>query len=125
MQTGAAHARRQVLRMIASGVTVFAAWARAFAVDKLAKSDVDYRDRPKGTELCDNCRVWVPPDSCKSVEGEISASGWCNIWRPAAVQNAIVPDPEERRGGDRPEGESPALRRTASMISFRPFCASF
>jgi hypothetical protein len=96
MQTGAAHARRQVLRMIASGVVVFVAWARAFAVDKLAKSDVDYRDRPKGRERCDNCRVWVPPDSCKSVEGEISPSGWCNIWRPAVVQNTIVPDPEER-----------------------------
>jgi hypothetical protein len=96
MQTGAAYARRQVLRMIASGVAVFAAWAKAFAVDKLAKSDIDYRDRPKGRERCDNCRVWVPPDSCKSVEGTISPSGWCNIWRPAVVQNAIVPDPEER-----------------------------
>ncbi len=72
MQTVAAHARRQVLRMIASGVAAFATWARAFAVDKLAKSDVDYRDRPKGRERCDNCRVWVPPDSCKSVEGDFS-----------------------------------------------------
>ena len=42
MERGAAYARRQVLRMISSGVAVFAAWARAFAVDKLAKSDVDY-----------------------------------------------------------------------------------
>ncbi|GLI95340.1 hypothetical protein [Methylocystis echinoides] len=82
--------------MVASSVAVFAGWAQAFAVDKLAKSDVDYRDRPKGRERCDNCRVWVPPDSCKSVEGAISASGWRNIWRPAVVQNAIVPDPEER-----------------------------
>jgi len=96
MQTGAAYARRQVLRVIASAAAVCAAWAKAFAIDKLAKSDVDYRDRPKGKERCDNCRVWVPPDSCKSVEGPISPSGWCNIWRPAVVQNAIVPDPEER-----------------------------
>jgi hypothetical protein len=59
VQTGAAYARRQLLRMIASGAAVFPAWAKAFAVDKLAKSDLDYRDRPKGKERCDNCDVWL------------------------------------------------------------------
>ncbi len=40
MQRDPAYHRRQVFCMIASVVAVSAAWARAFAVDKLAKSDV-------------------------------------------------------------------------------------
>lgn len=40
MQTGATYARRQVLRMIACGVAVFAAWAKAFAVDKFGAKPV-------------------------------------------------------------------------------------
>jgi hypothetical protein len=86
MQRDRAYARRQVFRMIASGVAVFAAWARAFAVDKLAKSDVDYRDRPKGRERCDNCDVFLPPDGCTSVQGKISTRGWCNIWWQAKME---------------------------------------
>ncbi len=58
----------------------FAGLARA--VVKLGMVDVDYQRLPKGKQRCDNCRVWEPPDHCLSVEGEISPSGWCNIWRP-------------------------------------------
>ncbi len=76
--------------------SILVARAKAFAVDKLTKNDVDYRGWPKGRDRCENCRVWSPPDSCKSVEGKISPTGWCNIWRPAVIQNAISPDPEGR-----------------------------
>jgi hypothetical protein len=88
--------RRRTLFAIASGFAAVVTWAKAFAVDKLEKRDVDYRDHPKGRERCDNCRVWLPPDSCKSVEGEIAPAGWCNIWRPATVSSAISQDPEDR-----------------------------
>lgn len=59
MQTGAAHARRQILRMIASGVAVFAS-AKAFAVDKLAKSNVDYKTARKAGSAVITARCSCP-----------------------------------------------------------------
>jgi hypothetical protein len=88
--------RRQLLALLASGAAAIIALGKAFAVDKLEKGDVDYRGHPKGRERCDNCRVWLPPNACKSVEGDISPAGWCNIWRPAIVSSAISQDPEDR-----------------------------
>ena len=94
-QTGAAHARRQILRMVASGAALFAAWARALAVDKLVKSDVDYRDRPKGKERCDNCRFGFRPTPASQWRGRFFGAAGANISRPEVVQNTIVPYPEE------------------------------
>jgi hypothetical protein len=74
--------RRGVLRFVASAAALLGFGGLARAVVKLGMVDVDYQRFPKGEERCDNCRVWDPPDRCLSVEGEISPSGWCNIWRP-------------------------------------------
>ncbi len=86
--------RRRLLAALAQLSALSSLVPRAFAVDRLSKGDVDYRDYPKGGERCDNCRVWAPPDGCKSVEGEISPRGWCNIWRSRVLNNAITPDAE-------------------------------
>jgi hypothetical protein len=72
----------------------------AFAIDKLSKVDVDYRDRPRGGERCDNCRVWLPPDACKSVEGTISSQGWCNIWRSQFPNWEFTPNEEDKLSKD-------------------------
>jgi hypothetical protein len=29
---------------------------------------------------CDNCNLFVAPNSCKSVAGEVAPSGWCALW---------------------------------------------
>ena len=76
--------RRGVVRFLASAAALIGLPRLARAVEKLSKAAVAYRDHPKGKERCDNCRVWVPPNACKSVEGEIAPQGWCNIWRPAS-----------------------------------------
>jgi len=74
--------RRAVLSMLASAAAALGLGASfARAAIKLGMVDVDYQQHPKGKERCDNCRVWDPPNHCLSVEGEISPSGWCNIWR--------------------------------------------
>jgi hypothetical protein len=74
--------RRAVLSMLASTAAALGLGASfARAAIKLGMVDVDYQQHPKGKERCDNCRVWDPPNHCLSVEGEISPSGWCNIWR--------------------------------------------
>jgi hypothetical protein len=92
LDSAAERTRRWLLGAVGRAVAFFYLGGVARAVDRLAKRDVDYRDRPKGGERCDNCRVWVPPNGCKSVEGEISPRGWCNIWRSMAANNAISPD---------------------------------
>jgi len=53
----------------------------ARAAEQLSQADAHYQTTPRGAQRCDNCRVWDPPNHCLSVEGEISPSGWCTIWR--------------------------------------------
>jgi hypothetical protein len=88
--------RRSVLASVLGALSTLTARLRAFAIDKLAKTDVDYRDRPRGAERCDNCRVWVPPNACKPVEGTISPKGWCNIWRSQAPTWELTPNEEDK-----------------------------
>lgn len=52
----------------------------AEAQTKMAQSAVAYQDTPHDPQRCDNCLQWVPPSSCKTVQGNISPSGWCNIY---------------------------------------------
>jgi len=47
---------------------------------KMPQSAVGYQPTPQGDHDCGNCRLFEPPDSCKSVEGPVSARGWCRIW---------------------------------------------
>jgi hypothetical protein len=86
--------RRGALRWLAAAATLlgFAGFARA--AQKLGMVDVNYQQTPKGKQRCDNCRVWDPPSGCLSVEGEISPSGWCNIWRPQLKSQIAKVDAE-------------------------------
>ena len=74
--------RRGVLGFLALAASTLGFSSLARAVEKLGMVDVDYQHSPKGKQRCDNCRVWDPPNHCLSVDGEISPSGWCLIWRP-------------------------------------------
>jgi hypothetical protein len=59
-------------------------FARVDKDGKLTQGDVAYQGRPKGLQRCDNCRVFIAPDACSSVQGKVSPAGWCNIWRKKA-----------------------------------------
>jgi hypothetical protein len=48
---------------------------------KASPGSVGYRDSPKGDQNCANCKLFVSPNACKSVSGQISANGWCRIWK--------------------------------------------
>lgn len=87
-----ARSRRGVLSLLMYAATLLGLPRIAHAVDKLSKAAVAYRDTPKGAQRCDNCRVWVPPNACKSVEGEVAPQGWCNIWRKQVAANEVSPD---------------------------------
>ena len=39
-----------------------------------------YQETPKGIQMCATCTLYLPPSACKSVEGEVAASGWCKLF---------------------------------------------
>jgi len=63
----------------AGAATVLGATVTADAA-KLSQKAVFYQDSPKGDQRCDNCSLFQPPSACKSVDGDVSPSGWCKIY---------------------------------------------
>ena len=81
--------RRELLRgaaRVAAGaapiLAMTAAAERALAQGKMSQAAAAYQGSPKGSQRCDNCRLWQPPQSCKIVAGTISPSGWCKLYVP-------------------------------------------
>lgn len=50
------------------------------AVAKISQAQAQYQNHPKAEQKCANCANFLPPASCKLVEGKISANGWCVLW---------------------------------------------
>lgn len=53
----------------------------ALGANKIPQKAVSYQTSPKGGQRCDNCALWQSPSSCKLVDGQISASGWCTLYK--------------------------------------------
>jgi hypothetical protein len=53
---------------------------QALAQQKVSKEAMKYQDTPNGDKQCSNCLQFVPPASCKVVEGTISPNGYCLAW---------------------------------------------
>lgn len=53
----------------------------ALAYSKIPQKAVSYQSSPKGAQRCDNCALWESPASCKLVDGQISPSGWCTLYK--------------------------------------------
>jgi len=53
----------------------------AQAAGKIPQKAVAYQSTPKGAQRCDNCALWQGPSSCKLVDGNISPSGWCSLYK--------------------------------------------
>jgi hypothetical protein len=49
---------------------------------KISASAVGYQDHPNGDKQCSQCVHFLPPSSCKMVEGTISPHGYCRIFAP-------------------------------------------
>ena len=71
--------RRTVL-IAAVGAAPLAALMSGSAEAKMAQSSVKYQASPKDGKQCDGCNLFVAPNSCKTVAGDISPSGWCALW---------------------------------------------
>lgn len=75
--------RRSLLHGAACGLgaaTILGMTAKTATAGKMPQASVNYRPSPNGSKRCDNCRLWQPPNACKSVEGNISPQGWCTIY---------------------------------------------
>ncbi len=47
---------------------------------KIAQAAVHYQATPKDGKQCDGCNFFVAPNACKTVDGEIAPTGWCQLW---------------------------------------------
>lgn len=74
--------RKILLRGVActaGGAALFGPLTAARAA-KVSKQSVGYQESPKGDQQCSNCAQFKPPNACNFVDGDISPSGWCQIW---------------------------------------------
>ena len=71
--------RRKVL-IGAAEATSFLALMSGSAEAKMAQSAVKYQPTPKDGKQCSGCNLFIAPNSCKSVAGDIAPTGWCSIW---------------------------------------------
>jgi len=81
-EQGGRYSRRALVQ---GGLIVLAtgAFARvAQGQQKIAQNLVQYQQKPKGPQECDNCLHFEAPDSCKVVAGKINPKGWCALYAP-------------------------------------------
>ena len=50
---------------------------------KASQKVVKYQETPKGNQMCSNCKLFVAPNSCQTVDGTISPNGWCIVYQKA------------------------------------------
>jgi hypothetical protein len=47
---------------------------------QLSPTAVSYQASPKDGKKCVDRKLFVSPNACKSVSGEISPDGWCKLY---------------------------------------------
>lgn len=78
--------RRTALTAIVLPALAMAVRGRAPADEKIAKSQVNYRNQPNGDAQCSGCKYFQPgkdsksTGTCQIVDGSISPSGWCEAY---------------------------------------------
>ena len=83
--------RRRVLTVAAgaagaiTGVTAIVGTSTPAQAAKTPQKAVKYQDTPKGEQRCENCALFEPPSSCKTVDGAVSPEGWCMVYAKKQV----------------------------------------
>jgi High potential iron-sulfur protein len=55
--------------------------AASTAAKKVSKATVHYQAQPKDEQKCSDCQQFIAKsNTCQLVDGQISPSGWCNLW---------------------------------------------
>ena len=79
-QTTPACVSRRTILIAAAGAAPLLTLMSGSAEAKMAQSSVKYQPTPKDGKQCDGCNLFVAPNACKSVAGDISPKGWCALW---------------------------------------------
>lgn len=83
--TSARLSRRSLLggAICASGAATMlvAAGTQPAQAAKISQSVVKYQDSPRGEQTCGNCKLFVAPNACQTVDGTVSPNGWCMIYQ--------------------------------------------
>ena len=69
---------------LAGGGMILSSGETTQAQQKVGKELVQYQDSPKDGKKCSECALFVKPNACSAVEGEISPEGWCQLWTKAS-----------------------------------------
>jgi hypothetical protein len=74
--------RRKVMGAVAKGVSAGLLFrlAKSEAAEKMTRAQAEYQDTPNGIYSCGVCTLFVAPNGCKVVEGEVSKEGWCKAF---------------------------------------------
>jgi len=72
--------RRTVLIGAAGAVPLLALGATGAKAAKMSQSAVRYQATPKDGKQCSDCKLFVAPNACKNVDGDIAPTGWCALW---------------------------------------------
>ena len=65
--------------LVASGLALVLARAAA-AQTRLSQQEAAYQGTPKGLQMCGTCTLFVRPNACKVVDGEVTRTGWCKLY---------------------------------------------
>ena len=52
----------------------------ALAQTRLSLTEAAYQPTPNGLQSCGTCTLFIRPDACKVVAGEVSRTGWCRLY---------------------------------------------
>jgi hypothetical protein len=55
---------------------------QAAAQEKISQAIATYQGKPNGHDHCEICDNFQPPNACKFVQGNITPSGWCQLFAP-------------------------------------------
>ena len=75
--------RRSALARCVVSVTAVLAFLKSTTradAAKMAQAVAGYQASPKGSQQCDNCTLFEPPNACRLIDGTISPTGWCRFY---------------------------------------------
>jgi hypothetical protein len=76
--------RRTLLQAAAGAAAILGTAGSAAAQIKVSRASVAYQDQPDGSKRCGICAHFVPPGTCRIVQGPISPQGYCTLFTSAS-----------------------------------------
>lgn len=71
---------------VGCGAVIAAGFANSAVAEpskkKFTQQQAHYQPVPKSGQRCQNCALWVAPNACQVVEGQVSPAGWCILYQP-------------------------------------------